>query len=106
MAQEFQRMLMSLIEAVNGIKGRRRNKDKAFREAWRPKGKGTTQRKDKTTRLQGYKAANHITDRAGFRLLCLEEAGRRMTTGMRTYLSPREKATICLQSGFRGDEVP
>ena len=58
----------------------------------------------KSTRLQVYKAANH--KRQGqTRLLRSEEAERRTTMELRTYLSPREKATIRLLLGFRGDEA-
>ena len=54
--------------------------------------KGKTRLQDyKTTRLQDYKAANHISDRAGFGLLCSEEAERRATMGMRTYLGSKRE---------------
>ena len=57
MAQRFQKTLTSPIEAIKGIKGRRRSKDKASREAWRPEGRGTTRKEDyKTTRLHGNKS--------------------------------------------------
>ena len=43
------------------------------------------------TRLQDYRAVNHTSDRAGFRLLCPEKARRRTTMGRRTYLGSKRE---------------